>query len=73
MRSNECLQMVRDELDRVGVQYTVDTGKHIHVRWRHGDADRLVVVSVSPSGNRARWNARSDVRKLLKRDGLIGR
>jgi hypothetical protein len=69
MRRNRCLEMVRNELDRAGVKYEIDVRRHIHIRWRHGIADRQITVSVSPSSRNAQWNARADARRLLRRDG----
>jgi hypothetical protein len=67
------LDAVTAELDRVGLRYAVRTNGHVHVTWQHGELKRRIVMSASPSSNRARWNARSDVRRILRGDGLIGR
>jgi hypothetical protein len=69
MRSNPCLEAVTAELDRVGVRYVIGTNGHVFVRWRHRGGKRRIVVSATPSSNHARWNARGDVRRMLRRDG----
>jgi hypothetical protein len=69
MRTNPCLEAVTTELDRAGVRYVVGTNGHVFVHWRHRGNRRRIVVSATPSSNRARWNARSDVRRVLRRDG----
>jgi hypothetical protein len=71
VRSNPCLTAVTDELDRAGVRYAINMNGHVHVTWQHRGADRRIVVSATPSSDRARWNARGDVRRILRRDGLI--
>jgi hypothetical protein len=72
MRSNPCLEAVTAELDRVGVRYAISVSGHVFVRWQHGGSMRRIVVSATPSSNHARWKARGDVRRMLRRDGLIG-
>jgi hypothetical protein len=69
MTRNPCLEAVTTELDRVGVRYEIGTNGHVFVRWRHGGSERRIVVSTTPSSNRARWDARGDVRRVLRRDG----
>jgi hypothetical protein len=70
-RSNPCLAAVCNELDRVGVRSMIDVRRHVHIKWQHGDADRQITVSVSPSSRNAQWNARADCRRVLRADGLI--
>jgi hypothetical protein len=72
MRTNPCLEAVTAELDRAGLRYAVHSNGHVHVTWQHGELRRRVVMSATPSSSRARWNARSDVRRILRQDGLIG-
>jgi hypothetical protein len=69
-RANPCLVAVRNELDRAGVEYEIDVGRHIRVRWR----DTVmpignITVSISPSDWRAPRAARADCRRLLRKDG----
>jgi hypothetical protein len=77
VRTNPCLVAVLDELERAGVRdYTVENDRgrrHIHVRWRSNGTARLVVVTRTPGGSVAPLNARGDVRRLLRLDGLITR
>jgi hypothetical protein len=72
VRNNPCLFVVQAELERAGIRdYVVENGgRHIHVRWRSNGVARLVVVSRTPSGPGAPHNARGDVRRLLRSDGL---
>jgi hypothetical protein len=70
---NPCLAAVLTELERAGIHdYVVENGRrHVHVRWTCDGTLRLVVVSRTPSGPGAPRNARGDVRRLLRLDGLI--
>jgi hypothetical protein len=52
--------------------YTIRSNGHIRVSWRHGGFTRRILVSAMPSNDRARWDARGDVRRILRRDGLLG-
>ena len=74
MRANPCLAAATSELERAGVRdYRVlrRGRRHLQVRWAINGTTRLVVVSATPSGPRAAWAARGDVRRLLRLDGKI--
>lgn len=71
--ANENLEAVSAELEAAGVKFTVrNGGKHIHLEWQHEGAARMFVVPATPSDRRGWLNARTDVRKILREDGLIG-
>lgn len=78
MRNNPCLEAVLTELERAGVgdyQVLHRGRRHLQVRWSANSTtwavDRVVTVSRTPSTPRAAWAARGDVRRLLRRDGMI--
>lgn len=68
--SNECLDVTLAELRAVGIEPTVEHGgKHIILRWTHGNAERHCVVSVTSSDRRAPLNSRGYIRRVLREDG----
>jgi hypothetical protein len=73
-RRNEVLTMVINELKAVNIEPWIEDGRsHLKVRWTNpivGET-RTVIVSGTPSDRRARYNARSFVRRILRADGLI--
>jgi hypothetical protein len=73
-RRNEVLMMVINELKAVSIEPWIEDGRsHLKVRWTNpiqGET-RTVIVSGTPSDRRARHNARSFVRRMLRIDGLI--
>jgi hypothetical protein len=78
MRNNPCLEAVLTELRAAGVgdyQVLHRGRRHLQVRWSANSTtravDRVVTVSRTPSGPRASWAARGDVRRLLRLDGRI--
>ena len=69
---NACINAVISELEAVGLKpVLMHGGKHQTVCWQHNNTGRKFVVPTSPSDWRAPMNARSDIRKILKADGLI--
>jgi Rha family phage regulatory protein len=70
---NECLDTAVAELNAVGIEPTVEHGgKHILVKWVHNGHARLHTVPKTPSDWRTPLNNRSDLRAILREDGLIG-
>jgi hypothetical protein len=65
------LEMVTKELDAVGVQYDVENSKHFLIKWTYNGQRRLVVTPRNGSDHRGPMNARKDVRRILRQDGLI--
>ena len=71
---NPCLEAVVHELRAAGIRdfRVLRRGRrHLQVRWSGNGTTRMVVVSATPSGPRAAWAARGDVRRLLRQDGMI--
>lgn len=70
-KRNRCVDLCLTELERHGVAYTVsEEHKHIHIRF--GPEGTLFVTAATPSDtHRAPMNARSDLRGLLREQGLI--
>lgn len=72
MRSSSCIEAVCEELKSAGVEPAVRTaGKHAAITWKHGDVERVYHTALSPSDHRSHKNARSDIRRMLREDGLI--
>src|SRR5262249_54491289 len=62
------------ELDAVGIRdYQVARGgKHLQLRWSvAGHTLRMLTIPLTPSDWRSPQNTRSDLRKLLRQDGLL--
>lgn len=69
--TSPCVEAAVEELEQVGITPEVsNTSKHIAVRWSVGGQQRVVHVSASPSDFRAPMRAKSDVRRLLREDGI---
>ena len=68
-RRNERLAVVLKELEAAGIKPTIAYGRRMHpkVRWTSADGKvRTCIVSSTSSDHRARHNARSLVRRLLR-------
>ena len=71
---NDCLTATLDELAKVGIRAPTIArgGKHIQVRWTSPNREpRMMAVACTPSDVREAANTRRDVRRLLRRDGLL--
>lgn len=72
MITNDCIEAVRAELRLFDIEPSVrPTGKHAAVVWQHNGEERACYTSLTPSDWRAPQRARSDVRKILRGDGLL--
>lgn len=68
---NEHVALLLDELKRYGIKGQVgERGKHLEVAWETALGHRFVVCAKTPSDWRGGMNARSELRKLLRADGL---
>lgn len=69
---NDCVEAVLSELERFGLKGVVgDRGKHLEIRWQYSDGrERFQIVPSTPSDNRGALNARGDVRRRLREDGV---
>lgn len=72
MANSEHINLLLDELKRYGLRGEVnDRGKHLEVRWEvAGIGERFVIAPRTPSDWRSGMNTRSDLRKMLRKDGL---
>jgi hypothetical protein len=61
------LSVTTDELERAGISYTVERGRHIKVR---AEGLPMIVCSFSCSDRLGEVRARSLVRRLIKQNGL---
>src|SRR5215471_16551833 len=71
---NACLDVALAELDAVGIRdyQLVRGGKHLQLRWTGaGHVLRVLTIPLTPSDWRSPQNTRSDLRKLLRQDGLL--
>ena len=70
---NECVDAALAELAAAGITPAVEQGrKHIKITWQHNGEPRSYVTATTPSDYRALLNVRSDVRRILRLDGVIG-
>jgi Rha family phage regulatory protein len=70
--SNECLDAAIAELRAVGIDpQVVHGGKHIQVVWSHNGKERRYITGNTPSDWRAPLNVKSDVRRMLRKDGVL--
>jgi hypothetical protein len=71
---NACLDAAFAELDAVGIRdyQLARGGKHLQLRWTApGHTLRMLTIPLTPSDWRSPQNTRSDLRKLLRQDGLL--
>jgi hypothetical protein len=73
MARNACVDAAVAALREAGVLHPVIVpgGKHLQVRWPHGDGMRFYALPSTPSDRNAPKITRAGIRRLLKRDGLI--
>lgn len=72
MIHNECIEAAVKELEASGIEPTVrHGGKHIAVLWVHNGQERVFHTAATPSDYRAPLNVRSDIRRMLRNDGVI--
>lgn len=68
----EILQTALDELAAVGITpRKTNGGKHIRLFWEHNGQERNMTIPISPSDYRAAENSRSQIRRILRADGLL--
>ena len=72
MRRNMCLGAVTTELREAGIDYQVERGRHLRVRFELNGRSIACTVAVSSSDWRAHRNARSNVRRLLRQAATDG-
>jgi hypothetical protein len=71
---NECLEIALRELKAVGVRDIEQArgGKHLQLRWRvNGREVRFYTLPCTPSDIRSAQNVRTDIRRLLREDGVL--
>jgi hypothetical protein len=70
---NPCIEAAVAELGAVGIRdYVVARGgKHWQLRWTFNGQPRMLTVPCTASDWRSPHNTRSDLRKLLRLDGLL--
>jgi Rha family phage regulatory protein len=72
MITNACIEAACAELKAVGVDPVVrPSGKHAAITWTHQGIERIYHTALTPSDRRAHLNVRSDVRRILRADGLL--
>lgn len=72
MISNACIDAAVAELRACNIEPTISHGgKHIAIEWKHNGQNRTFTTAATPSDHRAPLNARTDVRRMLRNDGLI--
>jgi hypothetical protein len=70
---NACLEAALNELGRVGIRDVTRSygGKHQQIRFKSNGHERTFTLPVSPSDFRAAANTRSEIRKILRADGVL--
>jgi hypothetical protein len=70
---NACLDAPLAELDAVGIRdyQLARGGKHLQLRWTVAGVLRMLTIPVTASDWRSPQNTRSDLRKILRQDGLL--
>ena len=70
---NACLAAALAELDAVGIRdyQLARGGKHLQLRWTVAGVLRMLAIPNTASDWRSPANTRSDLRKLLRADGLL--
>ena len=74
MSRNPCLDIALRELGAAGIRNITQGygSKHLQLRWRvNGHPERMYSMALTPSDVRAPYNVRSDIRRLLRDDGII--
>ena len=67
MAKEDLVQVVVQEIDRVGLRYTTEiTRKHIKIRFWVEQRAFLYVVAKTTSDHRAALNCRAGIRRLLR-------
>ena len=73
MISNDCIEAICEEVRSVGLTPVVrPSGKHAAVMWDCNGVERVYYTALTPSDRRAPLNARGDVRRILREDGVLG-
>ena len=72
MITNDCIEAVCAELRSVNIEPTVHAGgKHATITWHFNGKERHYSAPLTPSDWRAAKNSRTDIRKVLRNDGLL--
>jgi len=73
MITNDCIEAACAELRSVNIEPLVRPGgKHAAIVWLHSGKERTYYAPLTPSDWRASKNTRTDIRKILRNDGIIG-
>lgn len=73
MITNDCIEAACAELRSVNIEPTVRAGgKHAAIVWQFNGKERSYFAPLTPSDWRASKNTRTDIRKVLRNDGLLG-
>jgi hypothetical protein len=73
LKENPCLQAALSELAKVGIRDVEKAygGKHLQIRFRSNGSHRAYSMPLTPSDWRSPNNTRSDIRKILKKNGVL--
>lgn len=72
MRKNSIVTAVVAELRLYGIEPCVEhRRKHLAIHWQVGGRQRVYFTSASPSDWRSSLNARAQVRRFLREDGVL--
>jgi hypothetical protein len=70
-RATEFLEAATGLLDQAGINYAVEYGKHLKIRWIFDGHKRLYVMAISSGDINAIRNIRAGMRRQLRQDGVL--
>jgi hypothetical protein len=66
MRRNHFVEVVVDELQKAGIDYEIETSKHVKIKFELNGRALLYVVPASGSDRYGHKNARSGIRRIIR-------
>jgi hypothetical protein len=71
---DEIRRAVLMELAHLGIRGEVQNGgKHARVIWEHNGQVRTLIIPGTPGDRRAKLNCMCDLRRALRKDGVLAR
>jgi hypothetical protein len=71
-RSTEILEACTDQLNELDIDYVIERGKHVKVRWTAFDGrQRICVLPFSSSDVNCVRAVRATTRRMLRQDGVL--
>ena len=70
-RTKEFREAATNLLDEAGIEYVVERGRHMKIRWTFEGHHKLCVVPFSSSDVNAIHTIRAHMRRQLRQDGVL--